>query len=87
VANPRDETGNESRATSVWMTARPAIPRRHRHEPQIAVLARASGHPNLTGDRSGQAKTHDLPSTATWSIHQIQRVDVASDGHAHGCGR
>jgi len=43
---------------------RPAIPRRHRRGPHIAVLARASRRPNHTDDGSRQVKSHDLPSTA-----------------------
>ena len=42
--------------------------------PHIAVLARASRRPNPTGGGSGQAKSHDLPSTAKRPIHQISQA-------------
>jgi hypothetical protein len=37
-------------------------------------LAQASGRRNLTDDRSGQVKSHDLPSTTKRPIHQIQQA-------------
>jgi hypothetical protein len=62
---------------------RPAIPRRHRLGPHIAVLAQGLPPPKSHRRWERTSQTHGPPSTAKRSIHQIQQTADDSRGFRH----